>query len=109
MEKFANPRLVDVFGSDFTQEDVEFAIPRLKEDIPLYVDPFLLWNSQKSEYRALHERLIGFFQVLTHRIKTGDVYGAAQLLAGCEEPQAMGLGYASGTKRGSNIGPKLIA
>jgi len=42
MATTANPRLIDVFGSAFTQDDVEFAIPRLQEDIPLYVDPFLL-------------------------------------------------------------------
>ena len=108
MERFANPRLIDVFGSDFTQDDVEFAIPRLKEDIPLYVDPFLLWNSHKAEYKALHERLLDFFQLLSYRVRTRDTNRAAQLLAGCEEQRAMGLGYASGTKRGSNLGPKLI-
>jgi hypothetical protein len=32
-----------------------------------------------------------------------------RLLSGCEEQPALGLGYASGSKRGSNIGPKLIA
>src|SRR6266436_2658960 len=101
MEKSANPRLIDVFGSNFTQDDVEFAIPKLQEDLPLYVDPFLLWNSSKDEYRVLHEQLLDFFRVLSLRVRKGDVSGAAQLLAGCEEPRAMGLGYASGTKRGS--------
>ena len=37
-DNFANPRLIDVFGVHFTQEEVDFAIPKLREDIPLYVD-----------------------------------------------------------------------
>lgn len=107
--KVVNPRLTDVFGSSLTQEVVDFAIPRLQEDIPLYVDPFLLWISKEPEYRELHERLVGFFRVVANKVRRGDVSGAAQLLAGCEEQRALGLGYASGSKRGSNIGPKLIA
>jgi hypothetical protein len=108
-DKVANPRLIDVFGIDVTQDDVEFAIPRLYEDIPLYVDPFLLWISENPEYRALHARIIGFLRLVSQLIQDGRLEDAARLLAGCEEPRAMGLGYASGSRRGSNIGPKLIS
>lgn len=108
-KRVVNPRLTDVFGSSLTQDAVDFAIPRLQEDIPLYIDPFLLWVSEDPAYRELHERLIGFFRVVANKVHNGDVSGAAQLLAGCEEQRALGLGYASGSKRGSNVGPKLIA
>ena len=30
----------------------------LINDLPLFVDPFLLFNSTKAEYRALHEDVI---------------------------------------------------
>ncbi len=36
------PRLNDFHSLPFKQEDVDFAIPFLDEDIPLYIDPFLL-------------------------------------------------------------------
>ena len=36
------PRLVDYYNVPITQEEVDFAIPFLDEDIPLYLDPFLL-------------------------------------------------------------------
>ncbi len=29
----------------------------LVADLPLFIDPFLLFNSKKQEYRALHERI----------------------------------------------------
>lgn len=37
----ANPRLIDVFGADFSQDDVEVPIPRLREDIPSTSTPYL--------------------------------------------------------------------
>jgi len=40
-----NPRLIDHVDVAFTQDDVPFAIPHLEEDIPLALDPFLLWSS----------------------------------------------------------------
>lgn len=104
----ANPRLIDAFGVDLAQDDVDFAIPRLHEDIPLYIDPFLLWVSKDSRLRDLHDRLLSFFRLVGGLTRDGDHEGAAQLLAGCEEPRAMGLGYSSGSRRGSNIGSKLI-
>lgn len=98
-----------MFGSDFTQDDVDFAIPRVREDIPLYIDPFLLWNSAKPEYQALHERVIKFFQLISYQVRAGEIDRAAELLAGCEEQRELGLGYSVGTRKGTNIGPKLIS
>ena len=39
---FIRPRLNDVFNLPFTQEEADFAIPFLDEDLPLFLDPFLL-------------------------------------------------------------------
>lgn len=105
----ANPRLIDVFGLTFSQDDVGFAIPKLDEDIPLYVDPFLLWNSAEPEYRQLHDLLLRFFGLVRQQILDGHIEKAATLLSGVSEPRELGLGYASGSKQGNNIGPQLIA
>ncbi len=48
------PRLTDHFGIALRQEEIDFAIPFLDEDIPLYVDPFLLWKSPSQQDNALH-------------------------------------------------------
>ena len=108
-KQIVNPRLIDVFGADFSQDDVGFAIPKLHSDIPLYVDPFLLWISNKDEYQALHTEITGFFAAVSADVRHGRFDSAAKMLAGCREPVAMGLGYASQSRRGSNIGSKLIA
>jgi hypothetical protein len=55
------PRLNDYHGLAFTQEEADFAIPFLDDDIPLYVDPFLLWKSPSMQDQALHTALVSSF------------------------------------------------
>ncbi len=47
------PRLTDHHGITLAQEDADFAIPFFDEDIPLYVDPFLMWRSPSLQRRVL--------------------------------------------------------
>ena len=51
-------RLTDHFGIPLSQHDIDFAIPFLDEDIPLYVDPFMLWRSPSQQDNSLHLNLI---------------------------------------------------
>jgi hypothetical protein len=102
-----NPRLVDYFGLNFTQDDVDFAIPHLQEDISLYLDPFLLWKSDRADYRGLHSQLLAFFEQLRTDVLAGRKLKARQSLLECRETRELGLGYALGTKKGSAIGPEL--
>ena len=55
------PRLIDYYNVPITQEEVDFAIPFLDEDIPLYLDPFLLWKSPSQQDNALHLILLNSF------------------------------------------------
>ena len=36
----------------------------LVNDLPLFVDPFLLFNSEKPEYQALHEEILRYMRFL---------------------------------------------
>ena len=40
-------------------------------DIPLFIDPMLIFNSDKSEYRALHKEIIRYFHFLYTKAKQG--------------------------------------
>jgi hypothetical protein len=102
-----NPRLVDYFDLGFTQDDVSFAIPHLTEDIPLYLDPFLLWSSEDPNDRELHNRLLGFFDYFAGLVREDRDIDASRLIATCSEPLELGLGYSQGSKRGSSLGPQL--
>ncbi|WP_212732818.1 hypothetical protein [Streptomyces sp. TP-A0874] len=102
-----NPRLSDVFDLTIRQDEVSFVIPHLKEDLPLSIDPFLLWKSDSAEYAALHKILLSFVEKVRSEAVGGDETRAQLLLSEVAEPVELGLGYAAGTKRGSALGPAL--
>jgi hypothetical protein len=61
---------VNVYFSDYfdiPHEEVEeygaFDVS-LINDLPLFIDPFLLFNSSRSEYRRLHDSIIAYLQFL---------------------------------------------
>jgi len=81
------PRLTDYFGISSAQADLDFAIPFLDEDIPLYVDPFLLWRSPSQQDQSLHTALTNSFNRLNWLV------------------EEVGLGL-SATRKGKRIGRK---
>jgi|ERR1035437_2234763 hypothetical protein len=96
------PRLNDYFDLPFSENDVEFAIPYLDEDIPLYVDPFLLWKSPSQQDNSLHNTLISSFNSL---VLTGNNNSslAIELLKSFSECNEVGLGN-SKSRFGKKIG-----
>jgi hypothetical protein len=107
VDAVVNPRLTDQLGIVLAQEDADFAIPRLRDDLPLALDPFLLWKSLRPEYRAMHEQLLGFVETVRAHVVNGRATAALEQLLRCHEAVELGLGYGRATKRGSGIGPKL--
>ena len=57
------PRLSDYYNIPLLQSEVDFAIPFIDEDIPLYVDPFLMWKSPSQMDNMLH---IGIMESFNH-------------------------------------------
>jgi hypothetical protein len=105
---FISPRLNDHFDLNFTQDEVDFAIPYLSKDIPLFLDPFLFWNSKNPLFNQLHDILIDFFENIRMLVRADKETDAQTLLLGIMEPNELGLGYSVGSKRGSTIGPKTV-
>ena len=99
------PRLNDHHNLLFTQEEVDFAIPFLDEDIPLYLDPFLLWKSPSQQDNALHANVINSFNYIG-ALATTDKATAISVLKELSECDEAGLGN-SKTKEGKKIGDKL--
>ena len=85
---------------------VDFVIPRIGIDLPLGIDPFLLFKSRDSEYRQLHTLLIATFNAGVAAIREGDTDEAHRLFD-FPEVSAIGLGYTQGGKRGSGVGSYL--
>lgn len=102
---FVRPRLTDHHGVPITQEAADFAIPFLDEDIPLSLDPFLLWKSPSLQDNALHTALVSSFNHLGHLVKKGKKDEAAKTLIALSECEQVGLGF-SQTRTGKRIGEK---
>ena len=60
------PRLTDYYGINKSQSYLDFAIPFFDEDLPLYVDPFLLWKSPSQQDNALHTTITNSFNYLNY-------------------------------------------
>lgn len=102
------PRLTDYHRVHVPQSELDFAIPFLDEDIPLYVDPFLMWKSPSLQDQALHSALISAFNNLGHLAKTGNRTLATEQLVTASECHEVGLGT-SATRTGKRFGTKLAA
>jgi hypothetical protein len=102
------PRLTDHFGLGVAQHQVDFAIPYLNEDIPLCVDPFLLWKSPAQQENALHTQLISEFNRLGILAKQGKEQDAVGLIRSMSECDEVGLGF-SANRKGSKLGAAAAA
>jgi hypothetical protein len=62
----------DVFGLDpsVLEEYGAFNVS-LISDLPLFIDPFLLFNSAKPDYQALHDSMIGYLRFLRDKAVNG--------------------------------------
>ena len=103
MTQIIRPRLIDYHGITVTQDRLDFAIPFLSEDIPLYVDPFLMWRSPSQQDQSLHEALVNAFNYLGHLFQSGKHEVAIQILIQVSECDEVGLGH-SATRTGKRIG-----
>lgn len=97
------PRLTDFHGVSAAQADLDFAIPFLDEDIPLYVDPFLLWKSPSQQDQALHTSVVNSFNHLNYLLRKSRESEARDTLIRISECSEVGLGQ-SKKRRGSRIG-----
>jgi hypothetical protein len=89
-----------------SQYDVDFVIPRVGIDVPVGIDPFLLYKSRDPEYRRLHALLLEAFNAGIAAVKNGMLHEAGRILD-FPEVSAIGLGYTQGSKRGSGVGTHL--
>jgi hypothetical protein len=97
------PRITDHNGIHSAQSELDFAIQFFDEDIPLYLDPFLLWRSPSLQDQALHTAIISSFNHLNYLLKKGCRDEAVSTLQNLSECQEVGLGV-SKTRRGLKIG-----
>ena len=96
----------DVFGvsSELLADENLFDIS-LVSDLPLFIDPFLIFDSERPEYQSLHDSIIRYMSFVRDK-------SVARLLTNGERrhwlhfPEISNnwLGFSIGTNRGRGLG-----
>jgi len=73
-------------------------------DLPLFVDPFLLFHSQKQEYQELHTQIIKYLIFLRDKAKTGQDKGLLASWYRFPEVRQNWLGYTAFGNDGRALG-----
>jgi hypothetical protein len=77
----------------------------LINDLPLFVDPFLLFNSNNSEYQNLHEGIIRYLRFLRDKSQAGSITpGLLKAWFTFPEVKQNWLGYSVEGNAGSGLG-----
>lgn len=76
-------------------------------DIPLFIDPMLIFNSKKPEYKSLHEDIIRFFHYLATKAQTPLSEAAIRNYFSFKEVKQNWLGYTLIGNEGSALGVKF--
>ncbi len=96
----------DFFGIDKSLLDKEglFDIS-LVADLPLFIDPFLLFNSKKPEYQKLHTEIISYLGFLKNKSISGNINsGLLSSLYKFSEVRQNWLGFSQNGNSGSGLG-----
>lgn len=86
--------------------EVDFVIPDVVQDLPLCIDPFLLFRSADPELRELHEKIIGVFNFGIDLYRTGRRDELARIID-FPEANEIGFGYSDGRIAGRGLGPTM--
>jgi hypothetical protein len=77
----------------------------LLADLPLFIDPFLLFNSKKAAYRELHDRMIEYLRFLRDKVKDGPLpNGLIDAWFRFPEVKQNWLGFARASNDGRGLG-----
>lgn len=102
---------MDIYFSDYFKINEElleeygaFNIS-LISDLPLFIDPFLLFNSKKDEYKNLHNQIIDYLKFLRSKSNIEDLSrGGLKAWYFFQEVKQNWFGFSIGSNRGSGLG-----
>lgn len=76
-------------------------------DLPMFIDPFLLFNSDKAEYQALHESIIEYLRFLKSQASAGLSPGFINAWYRFAEVKQNWLGFVENGNSGHGLGRKF--
>lgn len=74
-------------------------------DLPLFIDPFLLFNSRRRVYRQLHDKIIAYLKFLRDKASAAELNpGLIEAWFYFPEVKQTWLGFSKGSNRGHGLG-----
>lgn len=92
-----NPLLIEEYGA----VDISFVC-----DIPLFIDPMLIFNSEKEEYKNLHDSIVKYFYFLYIKANSGLKQKELKAWFEFNEVPNNWLGYSLSGNKGAALGKK---
>ena len=89
-----------------SQFEVDFVIPRVGSDIPIGIDPFLMFKSRDAHLSNLHSLILSAFNYGVELVSNRK-YTEAENYFRFPEVSEIGLGYSETDKEGSGVGEYL--
>ncbi len=82
----------------------------LVTDLPLFIDPFLLFNSTKPKYQKLHDNIIAYLKFLRDKSTSGKIdRGLLNAWFAFPEVKQTWLGFTESGNSGSGLGPQFAS
>jgi hypothetical protein len=96
----------DYFGVDWQKLDRYGAFDiSLVTDLPLFIDPFLPFNSRRLKYRQLHDEIIRYLKFLRDKAEDGEIpVGLLRAWFHFPEVKQTWLGFTQSGNRGRGLG-----
>lgn len=85
-------------------KNLDFANVDLSDDIPLYVDPLLLWRSPYRDHHIVHGELVHFFETAISNAKSGKKHIAERMFDFPEPENLIGSATSGHDGRGMRSG-----
>lgn len=111
MDKQDQPKIL---FSDYFEVDTQILASygayniSLVADLPLFIDPFLLFNSKKEEYQKLHEEMITYLRFLKKKSLSEDISDGLLLsLYRFKEVEQNWFGFTREGNKGSALGTEF--
>jgi len=106
-----NVYFTDYFAVSFEEMEEYGAFNiSLINDLPVFIDPFLLFNSKKQEYQVLHEKIIKYITFLREMSEAGTISkGLVQHWFLFPEVKQNWLGFSKVGNGGSGLGEKFAS
>jgi flagellin-like hook-associated protein FlgL len=76
-------------------------------DLPLFIDPFLLFNSERPDYQALHQSIVDYLRFLKSKAGAGLSPGLVDALYRFKEIKQNWLGFVAEGNSGHGLGRKF--